>query len=151
MECTKGKILRVLSSAAGYYIGTLDEEGFPFCRASEEYYTLREEATAVLELLKFTERSCIENQLCSGHKGCLKKTESDDMEFTDEQLARLDEIDNTVFDCIRALAEKPDMEWDMQVIGNVTDAIKSTLSEFGLSVRHPGFIHHKDGRTEYAE
>ena len=52
MECTKGKTLRVLSSAAGYYIGILDKEGFPFCRASEEYYTLREEATAVLELLE---------------------------------------------------------------------------------------------------
>ena len=40
--------LEVLPSAAGYYIGTLDEEGMPYSRESEEYWKTRGAAEAAL-------------------------------------------------------------------------------------------------------
>jgi hypothetical protein len=40
--------LEVLPSAAGYYLGTLDHDGMPYSRESEEYWKTREEAEAAL-------------------------------------------------------------------------------------------------------
>jgi len=40
--------LEVLKSAAGYYIGTLDEAGAPYSRESEEYWQTFEEAERAL-------------------------------------------------------------------------------------------------------
>jgi len=41
--------LQVLKSAAGYYIGTLDEDGMPYSRESVTYWRTCEEAEAALE------------------------------------------------------------------------------------------------------
>jgi hypothetical protein len=41
--------LQVLNSAAGYYLGTLDELGMPYSRESEDYWRTFEEAEAALE------------------------------------------------------------------------------------------------------
>lgn len=67
------------------------------------------------------------------------------IELTDDQLQRNDEIDNAVFDCIKILAEDPLMEWNMRVIGNVTESIKHTLFHHGIPVRHPGISVDLDG------
>lgn len=72
------------------------------------------------------------------------------MQLTNAQIERLDEIDNAVFDCICTLAEQV-LEWDMYLIGEVTDVIKTVLAEQGIHVRHPGILHHEDGTEEYAE
>jgi hypothetical protein len=36
-KCSKGLTLRILKTGAGYYVGTLDEEGFPNCRISDYF------------------------------------------------------------------------------------------------------------------
>lgn len=41
--------LRVLQSAAGYYLGTLDEDGMPYSRESVAYWRKPEEAEATLK------------------------------------------------------------------------------------------------------
>lgn len=41
--------LQVCRSAAGYYLGTLTEEGEPYSRESEEYWRSREEAERALK------------------------------------------------------------------------------------------------------
>lgn len=48
--------LRVLRSAAGYYIGTTDEEG-PVSRESVEYFPSSEAATTALETGQWEQRS----------------------------------------------------------------------------------------------
>lgn len=74
------------------------------------------------------------------------------LELTDEMIARNDEIDNTVYQCILTLTEKDpeELDWDMAIIGEVTDAIIETLREFGLKVRHPGVVTDLDGSQYYA-
>lgn len=47
--------LRVLRSAAGYYIGTFDEQG-PVSRESLEYYPTLEAAQAALDDNTFTQK-----------------------------------------------------------------------------------------------
>ena len=74
-----------------------------------------------------------------------------ELELTDKQLERNDDIDNAVFDCICTLTEQPELEWDMQIIGEVTDSIKLILKTFGLKVRHPGIVTEDDGTQRYEE
>ena len=44
-----------------------------------------------------------------------------ELTFTDKQLERLDEIDNTVYEALLILLEKNEDElpWDMELIGNI--------------------------------
>ena len=48
--------LLVLRSAAGYYIGTVTEDGQPYSRESEEYYITKSEADTALATNSFTQR-----------------------------------------------------------------------------------------------
>ena len=56
--CQKGHKISVLRSAAGYYIGTVDEDG-PYCRLSGYGKSPDDPALNI-------ERECIENQWCNG-------------------------------------------------------------------------------------
>ena len=56
--CQKGHMISVLRSAAGYYIGTADEDG-PYCRLSGYGKSPNDPVLNV-------ERECIENQWCNG-------------------------------------------------------------------------------------
>jgi hypothetical protein len=47
--------IQVLQSAAGYYIGTFDDEG-PCSRESEEYFATSKEAYTALETNNWTQR-----------------------------------------------------------------------------------------------
>lgn len=71
-----------------------------------------------------------------------------ELELTDEMIERNDEIDNAVYECICILAEK-ELDWNMGIIGNVTDAIKAELAKHGIKVRHPGVVTDKDGSQHY--
>lgn len=71
MICTKGLKLEVLQSAAGYYIGTLDE-GLPYCRCSE-YFDNENLINIALENNIFRKRDCVENEFCNKGLGCVKE------------------------------------------------------------------------------
>lgn len=70
-RCRKGKVVKVLRGN-GYYIGTLDNDGTPYCRISEKYWLDSKEAEAALKNLDFKERECIENLACSENKTCIR-------------------------------------------------------------------------------
>lgn len=48
--------LQVLESGAGFYLGTVDEEGFPCSRESVEYWPTQEDATLAAETGDWTQR-----------------------------------------------------------------------------------------------
>lgn len=50
--------LTILKSAAGFYIGTKDNEGMPFSRESVEYFKTEEEALQALSLESWTQKEC---------------------------------------------------------------------------------------------
>lgn len=76
-----------------------------------------------------------------------------ELTFTDKQLERLDEIDNTVYEALLVLLEKNEDElpWDMELIGNVTDAIAETCESLGHHVRYPSIVTNEDGSQIYEE
>lgn len=70
-KCTRGYEIRVMKSAAGYYLGTVDECGFPNCRVSSSYAKTEEMAEKQL----IPDRVCEENMFCNGFCGCFAKGE----------------------------------------------------------------------------
>ena len=70
VKCRKGYEVIVCKSAAGYYIGTKDEEGMPNCRISTGYAPTEEDA----KLLPLDRQvGCIENEYCNGGEGCFEE------------------------------------------------------------------------------
>ena len=74
MKCIKGFEVQALKSAAGYYMGTVDSDGFPNCRISRDYAATKE-AAQLLPLDRQT--GCIENEFCNSGKGCFNEEETD--------------------------------------------------------------------------
>ena len=66
MRCKKGYEIQALKSGCGWYLGTLDEDGFPNCRCSSEYTKTKEQAEKYL----VADRVCEENLFCNGYTGC---------------------------------------------------------------------------------
>lgn len=67
MKCIKGYEVKALKSGVGYYMGTLDDKGFPNCSISREYAATKEEA----ERLPLNRQiGCIENEWCNNGEGC---------------------------------------------------------------------------------
>lgn len=67
MKCTKGFDVVPLKSGAGWYIGTVDEDGFPNCRITKGY-ALTKEGAKTLPLDR--QVGCIENEFCNRGEGC---------------------------------------------------------------------------------
>ena len=66
-KCVRGYEVQILKSGAGFYIGTLDEDGFPMCRMSNEYAKTHKQAIETL----WADRTCMENMFCNGGMGCM--------------------------------------------------------------------------------
>lgn len=76
--------------------------------------------------------------------------EDEELELSDEQADRNDEIYQATFDYCKLLAEDPDMEWDMDCIGEIADFAASLLTKRGIKVRFPSVVTEDDG-TQYIE
>jgi hypothetical protein len=76
------------------------------------------------------------------------QNENEQLELTNEMIERNDEIYNTIQNCIGTLAEK-EVEWNMEIIGGVTDAIIDILHNHGIRVRYPGVVTELDGSQHY--
>ena len=72
MKCKKGFELQCMKSAAGYYIGTRDNEGFPNCRISGYFKEPVEPA-----IHRLTRMDAMENQFCHGYSSCLTANDLD--------------------------------------------------------------------------
>lgn len=70
---------------------------------------------------------------------------SNNIDFTNEQLERIDEVQNAAFDFCKVLTEKEDLEWDMSFIGEICDSVCYILNSHGLQTRYPERIENEDG------
>lgn len=68
MKCKKGYVVMALQSAAGYYMGTLDEDGCPNCKLSSGYCKKKSSA----EELPLDRQGASENVFCNKNGDCFK-------------------------------------------------------------------------------
>lgn len=80
-----------------------------------------------------------------------KSASVEELEFTERQLERIDEVENVVYDCLLVLTEKSESEfpWDMSYIGPVADMICDFLVAQGIPVRYPAMIYDDKALTGY--
>ena len=75
VKCVRGHLVQALNSAAGWYVGTIDEDGFPYCRISQNYYKTCKDAEDVIKNGTYIQRTCMENQFCNGGMGCFNSVD----------------------------------------------------------------------------
>lgn len=65
---------------------------------------------------------------------------ADGVELSDEQIVRVDEIENAAFDFCKILTEKDDLKWDMSFIGEIADRAAEILTHHGYKIRYPAIV-----------
>lgn len=66
MNCRKGYELKPYKSAAGWYVGTRDEDGCPYCRISEQYYKTQDDCQRAMNAKTYIVRQSFETDACCG-------------------------------------------------------------------------------------
>ena len=61
--------------------------------------------------------------------------QSMELELSDEQVARNDEIYNAAFEFCKVLAEDKNLEWNMEILGQLADYAAELLTTHGSKVR----------------
>ena len=70
--------------------------------------------------------------------------ENNELELSSEQVARIDEIHNAVFEMCKILLEDDDLEWNMEIIGDIADVATDILVEKGHRVHYPAIVYEDD-------
>ena len=84
---------------------------------------------------------------------CPKSTapETDEeLELSDAQSARNDEIYNAAYEFCKVMAEDDDLQWNMEILGELADLAAELLTRHGSRVRYPAVVTEPDGR-QYIE
>ena len=84
---------------------------------------------------------------------CPKPTATDtdeELELSDAQCARNDEIYNAAYEFCKVMAEDDRLEWNMEILGELADLAAELLTRHGSRVRYPAVVTEPDGR-QYIE
>ena len=74
----------------------------------------------------------------------------EELELSDKQAARNDEIYEGVMELCRLMSENPELEWDMSFLGEIADCAASILARHGIRVHFPAVVTNPDG-SQYIE
>lgn len=78
------------------------------------------------------------------------ETEPEELELSDAQIARNDEIYNAAFEFCKVMAEDENLEWNMEIIGQLADFAAELLTNHGSRVRFPAVVTEPDD-TQHIE
>lgn len=70
---------------------------------------------------------------------------AEDLELSDEQSARNDEIYNAVYEFCKVMAEDEKLEWNMEILGQLADYAAELLTTHSSRVRYPSVVTEPDG------
>lgn len=71
--------------------------------------------------------------------------EDEEPELSDEQVSRIDEIHNAVYEMCRVMTEEENLDWNMAYIGEIADFAAELLAAQGHRVRYPAIVDDADG------
>jgi len=77
--------------------------------------------------------------------------EGEELELSDAQADRNDEIYEAAFAFCKVLTENPDLEWDMAFLGEIADLAAGIMTEQGHKVRFPSVVTEEDGTQHIDE
>lgn len=76
---------------------------------------------------------------------------AEDLELSDEQSARNDEIYNAAYEFCKVMAEDENLEWNMEILGQLADYAAELLTTHGSRVRYPSVVTEPDGSQHIEE
>ena len=84
--------------------------------------------------------------------GVVGNQSEDELELSSDQIARLDVIDNAVYQCLLVLLGKDEdaFPWSMEYIGEAEDLLVDFLLKRGHRIRRPAIVTETDG-TQHIE
>ena len=74
----------------------------------------------------------------------------EELELSDAQRARNDEIYNAAYEFCKVMAEDDHLQWNMEILGELADLAAELLTRHGSRVRYPAVVTEPDGR-QYIE
>ena len=74
-----------------------------------------------------------------------------DLELSDEQTARNDEIYGAAYGFCKVMAEDENLEWNMEILGQLADFAADLLTGHGSKVRYPAVVTEPDGSQHIEE
>ena len=63
-----------------------------------------------------------------------------ELELDKKQIARIDEIENAVFDLLKVFTQDENLEWDIEKIGDIADHVADYLVGKGYKIYYPAII-----------
>lgn len=69
----------------------------------------------------------------------------EELELTDEQAARMDELDNAAHEYLKVLLNDPDLEWNQEYIGGLNDIAAEMMHRKGFKIYYPAVVTKADG------
>lgn len=64
----------------------------------------------------------------------------EDEDFTPEQLARIDEVENATHQLCKTMLSMDELVWDIKMIGEIADLVAAYLNQEGWSVNYPAKV-----------
>lgn len=80
-----------------------------------------------------------------------KEILSQELELSDEQIARNDEIYNAVYQMCQVMTENEVLEWDMFYIGEIAEFAANLMLLRGEKVRFPAVVTEENGEQHIEE
>lgn len=71
---------------------------------------------------------------------CNSSDDGEEVELTESQLIRLDNMYNAAHELCAVITEEPDLEFDMYYVGTIVEFAVSLLLERGKPIRYPGIV-----------
>lgn len=78
-----------------------------------------------------------------------------EVELTDDQVARCDEIYQSVYDCIKIITENPDLKYDISYIGDITETLVLEILKHPAipdkAIHFPGVVTDEPSGSQHIE
>ena len=74
-----------------------------------------------------------------------------DLELSDEQTARNDEIYGAAYEFCKVIAEDENLDWNMEILGQLADFAADLLTSHGSKVKYPAVVTEPDGSQHIEE
>lgn len=107
------------------------------------YADSEKEARSILEsTVKDSEEYILKFKPCFNIKG--RKMGESCIEMNQSQVQQLDDIDNSIHELCKIMLNDSNLNWDMNIIGDVAVAVAEVLVRKGLKVYYPAIIENVD-------
>ena len=73
---------------------------------------------------------------------------NEELELTDEQVERMDELDNAAHEYLKVVTNNPKLPWNQEYIGNLNDSAADLMYHKGFKIYYPAIVTDAEGNQQ---